>query len=183
MEDIFSQFGDIFGGDSPFDSFFGGGCGARTRRNTGQKGSNLRIKVGLTLEEISKGVKKKIKVKKQVACNTCGGNGAKDKNSISSCTTCGGNGYVRQVKSTFLGQMQTTVACPTCSGSGKMITANCGSCKGEGRNYSEEMIELDIPAGVDESLQMSMRGKGNACLLYTSPSPRDRTRSRMPSSA
>lgn len=162
MEDIFSQFGDIFGGDSPFDSFFGGGGGTRTRRNTGQKGSNLRIKVGLTLEEISKGVKKKIKVKKQVACNTCSGSGAKDKNSISSCSTCGGNGYVRQVKNTFLGQMQTTVACPTCSGSGKMITANCSSCKGEGRNYAEEMIELDIPAGVDESLQMSMRGKGNA---------------------
>lgn len=166
MEDIFSQFGDIFGGDSPFDSFFGGGGGGgtRTRRNTGQKGSNLRIKVGLSLEEISKGVKKKIKVKKQIACNTCGGNGAKDKNSISSCSTCGGNGYVRQVKNTFLGQMQTTVACPTCQGSGKMITANCNSCKGEGRNYSEEMIELDIPAGVDESLQMSMRGKGNAGL-------------------
>ncbi len=165
MEDIFSQFGDIFGNDSPFDSFFGGGGGGtRTRRSAGQKGSNLRIKVGLSLEEISKGVKKKIKVKKQITCNTCTGSGAKDKNSVSSCTTCGGNGYVRQVKSTFLGQMQTTVACPTCNGTGSMVTANCQTCKGEGRNYSEEMIELEIPAGVDESLQMSMRGKGNAGL-------------------
>ncbi len=165
MEDIFSQFGDIFG-DSGFDTFFGGGGGggARTRRPQGQKGSNLRIKVALSLEEIYKGVKKKIKVKKQVPCNTCSGSGAKDSSSINTCTTCAGNGYVRQVKNTFLGQMQTTVSCPTCAGSGKMITANCHSCKGEGRSYSEETIELEIPAGIDESLQMSMRGKGNAGL-------------------
>jgi len=165
MEDIFSQFGDVFG-DSGFDSFFGGGGGggSRSRQSRGQKGSNLRIKVSLTLEEISKGVKKKIKVKKQVACNTCNGSGAKDANSVSTCSTCKGSGYVRQVKSTFLGQMQTTVACPTCSGSGQMVTANCSACKGEGRKYEEETLELDIPAGVDDSLQMSVRGKGNAGL-------------------
>ncbi len=164
MEDIFSQFGDIFGdggGGSPFDSFFGGG-GRSSRRARGQRGSNLRIKVSLTLEEIANGVTKKIKVKKQVACNTCGGSGAKDSKSVSTCTTCRGQGYVRQVKSTFLGQMQTTVSCPTCSGSGQMVTASCSSCKGEGRQYAEETIEIEIPAGVEEGMQLSMRGKGNS---------------------
>jgi len=166
MEDIFSQFGDVFG-DSGFDSFFGGGRGGGRsggRQARGQRGSNLRIKVALTLEEIAKGVNKKIKVKKQVSCDTCGGNGAKDASSVGTCSTCRGQGYVRQVKNTFLGQMQTTVNCPTCSGTGQMVTANCSSCKGEGRKYGEEMLELDIPAGVDDSLQMSVKGKGNAGL-------------------
>lgn len=131
MEDIFSQFGDIFGGGggggSPFDEFFrgqrsGGG------RPQGQRGSNLRIKVKLTLEEIATGVHKKIKVNKQVHCQTCGGSGAKDKSSVQTCGTCRGSGYVRQVRSTFLGQMQTTTTCPTCQGSGETITANCVSC-------------------------------------------------------
>jgi len=160
MEDIFEQFGDIFGGSgSPFESFFGGGGGS-TR--SGQRGSNLRIKVALTLEEISKGVTKKIKVKKQNSCSTCGGSGAKDSSSIKTCTTCGGAGYVRQVKSTFLGQMQTTTACPNCSGSGKMISANCSACRGDGRQYAEELVDIEIPAGVAEGMQLSMRGKGNA---------------------
>ena len=161
MEDIFEQFGDIFGGSgSPFESFFGGG---RSRSGvSGQRGSNLRIKVALTLEEIAKGVTKKIKVKKQKACSTCGGSGAKDSNSVKTCGTCGGGGYVRQVRSTFMGQMQTTTACPTCSGSGKTITAKCGSCRGEGREYAEELVDIEIPAGVAEGMQLSMRGKGNA---------------------
>ncbi len=161
MEDIFEHFGDIFGdGGSPFESFFGGG---RSRKWTGgQKGSNLRIKVSLTMEEAAKGVKKKIKVKKQVVCNTCNGTGAKDSNSISTCGTCGGSGVVRQIKNTFLGQMQTTGTCPTCKGTGKIITSYCSACKGDGRVYAEEMIEIDIPAGVGEGMQLSMRGKGNA---------------------
>jgi len=163
MEDIFSQFGDIFGGGgggSPFESFFGGG-GGRTR-SRGQKGANLRIKVALTLEDIENGVTKKIKVKKQVGCNNCGGSGAKDSNSVTNCNTCGGSGYVRQVKSTFLGQMQTTAVCPGCSGSGQSITAKCGECKGVGSKLDSEMIELEIPAGVEDGMQLSMRGKGNA---------------------
>lgn len=162
MEDIFSQFGDIFGeGGSPFESFFRGGS-TRSRRGGGQRGSNLRIKVKLTLAEIANGVTKKIKVKKQVSCQTCGGSGAKDSSSVKTCGTCRGSGYVRQVRSTFLGQMQTTTACPTCSGSGKMVTANCGNCKGEGKIYDTETIEIDIPAGVAEGMQLSMSGKGNA---------------------
>jgi len=161
MEDIFSQFGDIFGdGGSPFDQFFGGG--SRRSSGGGQKGSNLRIKVALTLEEIDAGVTKKIKVKKQVSCKTCSGSGAKDRNSISTCGTCGGSGYVRQIKNTFLGQMQTTVVCPKCNGSGKSIAAVCGTCRGDGRTMDEELIEIEIPAGVQEGMQLSMRGKGNA---------------------
>ncbi|MCB0595810.1 MAG: molecular chaperone DnaJ [Lewinellaceae bacterium] len=161
MEDIFQQFGDIFGeSGSPFDSFFGG---SRTRtRPRGQRGSNLRIKVTLTLEEIAAGVTKKIKVKKHVACDQCNGSGAKDSNSVQTCSTCRGGGYVRQVKNTFLGQMQTTVTCPTCNGSGQQVTASCSKCKGDGRMYGEETLDIEIPAGVEEGMQLSLRGKGNA---------------------
>lgn len=160
MDDIFSQFGDIFGdGGSPFESFFGGG-GARTR--TGQRGSNLRIKIPLTLEEIQNGVTKKIKVKKDKNCDVCDGSGAKDASAVKSCTTCGGSGYVRQIKSTFLGQMQTTAVCPTCQGNGKQITDKCGNCSGTGSVKGQETIEIEIPAGVEDGMQLSMRGKGNA---------------------
>mgnify|MGYP000241324565 CR=1 FL=1 len=163
MEDIFEQFGDVFGNSgSPFESFFGGGSRRGGARARGQRGSNLRIKVALSLEEIDEGVTKKIKVKKQSECDSCNGSGAKDSASVKTCGTCNGSGYVRQVKSTFLGQMQTTAACPTCNGSGQSITANCTSCKGEGRKYSEEVLEIEIPAGVQEGMQLSMRGNGNA---------------------
>lgn len=162
MEDIFAQFGDIFGdGGSPFESFFRGGGRSQTR-SRGQRGSNLRIKVSLSLEEIFTGVSKKIKVKKHVGCDQCGGSGAKDSGSVKTCTTCRGSGYVTRVKSTFLGQMQTTAPCPTCNGSGETITANCTKCKGDGRVYADETIEIDIPAGVEEGMQLSLRGKGNA---------------------
>ncbi len=163
MEDIFSQFGDIFGGGSPFDSFFGGG-GARQSRGGRRvaKGSNLRIKVKLTLEEIANGTEKKIKVNKQVSCKTCDGSGAKDKSSVSTCKTCGGSGAVRKVTNTILGQMQTTATCPTCHGSGQQITAKCNACHGEGTVRGEETITINIPAGVSDGMQLSMAGKGNA---------------------
>ncbi len=160
-EDIMSHFGDIFGNDSPFSDFFGGGSrgGQRTR---GQKGSNLRVKVPLTLEEIATGVTKKIKVKKQVVCESCNGSGARDSSSIATCSTCRGAGSIRQVRNTFMGQMQTQSVCPTCQGSGQTITANCTKCKGEGFTYGEETIDLEIPAGVEEGMQLSLRGRGNA---------------------
>ncbi len=166
MEDIFSQFGDIFG-DDLFGSFFGGGGGGRrggggASRARGARGSNLRIKLKLNFEEIAKGVTKNVKVKKHVVCGTCSGSGAKDKNSVQTCGTCGGNGQVRKVTNTFLGQMQTVTTCPTCNGEGTTVTAKCGACKGEGRVYGEETITIDIPAGVQEGMQLSMGGKGNA---------------------
>ncbi|MCB9081897.1 MAG: molecular chaperone DnaJ [Lewinellaceae bacterium] len=164
MDDIFQQFGDIFG-DSGFGSFFGGAGGrASTTRPRGQKGTNLRIKVSLTLEEIATGVTKRVKVKKQVGCDECSGSGAKDASSVRTCQSCGGAGYVRQIRSTFLGQMQTTITCPTCNGAGQTVTANCAKCKGDGRIYGEETIELEIPAGVEEGMQLSLRGRGNAGL-------------------
>jgi molecular chaperone DnaJ len=163
MEDIFSQFGDIFG-DDIFGSFFGGG-GRRSSgggRSRGIRGSNLRVKLKLTFEEAAKGVTKTIKVKKYVSCNICGGSGAKDKSSIQTCSTCGGSGQVRRVTNTFLGQMQTVTTCPACNGEGTTITAKCGTCKGEGRVYGEEQVTVDIPAGVQEGMQLSLSGKGNA---------------------
>lgn len=162
MEDIFEQFGDVFGGGgSPFDSFFGGG---RTRggRSTGQRGSNLRVRIKLSLEEIAQGVNKKIKVKKLVNCSQCKGTGAKDPNNVSTCHTCQGSGYVRQVRSTFLGQMQTTTVCPTCEGSGQKFSDSCPKCRGVGTEQGEETISIDIPAGVHEGMQLSVSGKGNA---------------------
>ena len=161
MEDIFSQFGDVFG-DDLFGSFFGGGRGRSGQRSRGVRGSNLRIKLKLNYEEIAKGVTKNIKVKKYVACNTCNGSGAKDKGSVQTCNTCGGSGQVRRVQNTFLGQMQTITTCPTCNGEGTTITAKCSVCKGEGRVYGEETVSIDIPAGVQEGMQLNISGKGNA---------------------
>ncbi|SEK55560.1 molecular chaperone DnaJ [Parapedobacter koreensis] len=160
MEDIFSQFGDIFGGGgSPFESFFSGGQRGGRRVS---KGSNLRIKVKLNLQEIAKGAEKKIKVNKQVICSTCDGSGAKDKSSFHTCRTCGGTGTIRRVTNTILGQMQTTSTCPTCNGEGVEISAKCAVCHGDGLVRGEETISINIPAGVSEGMQLSMSGKGNA---------------------
>lgn len=162
MDDIFSQFGDIFG-DEGFGGFFGGGNQrARQSRGNGTRGSNLRVKLKMNYEEILKGAQKTIKVKKHVKCTTCQGSGAKDKSSIQTCNTCHGSGQVRRVQNTFLGQMQTVTTCPTCNGDGTTITAKCGVCKGEGRVYGEETVTVDIPAGVQEGMQLSISGKGNA---------------------
>lgn len=163
MDDIFSQFGDIFGGGSPFEGFFGGGRqsgGAGGRRAA--RGSNLRIKVRLTLEEIANGAEKKIKVNKQIVCKTCDGTGAKDSASFQTCKTCGGSGAVRRVTNTILGQMQTTSTCPTCNGEGSTILSKCTVCHGDGVVRGEETITINIPAGVSEGMQLSMGGKGNA---------------------
>ncbi|HRO85711.1 MAG TPA: molecular chaperone DnaJ [Niabella sp.] len=162
MDDIFSQFGDVFGEDL-FGSFFGGG---RSRggggRSRGVRGSNLRVKLKLNYEEIAKGVTKNIKVKKYAVCSTCGGNGAKDKGSVQTCSTCHGSGQMKRVQNTFLGQMQTVTTCPTCNGEGSTITAKCTSCRGEGRVYTEETITIDVPAGVQAGMQLNVSGKGNA---------------------
>ncbi|WP_321280321.1 molecular chaperone DnaJ [Marinifilum fragile] len=159
MEDIFSHFGDIFGGGSFFGGGFGGGGRSSRRVN---RGSNLRVKVKLTLKEIAEGVEKKIKVKKYVECNSCNGSGAKDGSSFSTCSTCNGSGQVTRIQNTILGQMQTSSTCPSCNGEGKMITNKCTSCAGEGIVRDEEIISINIPAGVAEGMQLSVSGKGNA---------------------
>lgn len=158
MEDIFSQFGDIFGGH--FGGGFGGGGGGRRQRVN--KGSNLRVRVKLTLSEVVNGVEKKIKVKKQVSCSQCDGTGAKDSHSHSTCTQCNGSGQVTRIQRTILGQVQTASVCPSCGGDGKIITAKCTKCHGEGLMSAEEVISINIPAGVEEGMQLSVSGKGNA---------------------
>lgn len=160
MEDIFSQFGDLFGGH--FGGFGGFGGFGSSRGRSVQRGSDLRVKVKLTLREIATGVEKKIKVKKYVACTKCHGTGAEDNKSITSCPTCNGNGFVTRVTNTILGQMQTQSSCQHCGGSGKTITKKCAECNGEGIVRAEEVIALNIPAGVAEGMQLSMSGKGNA---------------------
>jgi molecular chaperone DnaJ len=162
MDDIFQNFGDIFGGHNPFESFFGGGQQQRGGRRYVNRGSNLRIKVKLTLEEISHGVEKKIKVNKLVPCSTCHGSGAQDKSSFQTCPTCRGQGQIRRVTNTILGQMQTTTTCPQCNGEGQVIANKCKTCHGAGVMQGEEVISINIPAGVGEGMQLTMSGKGNA---------------------
>lgn len=157
MEDIFSQFGDIFGDSSPFSSFFGGGGGRRTVR----KGSDLRIKLKLNLEDVANGVEKKIKVKRYTSCKSCSGNGSKHGSSLQTCTTCNGTGQLKRVQQTMLGQMVTTNTCHTCNGEGKVVLERCEACFGEGRVLEEDMLSIKIPAGVAEGMQLSMSGKGN----------------------
>ncbi|MFY7911179.1 MAG: molecular chaperone DnaJ [Emticicia sp.] len=158
MEDIF---GSVFGDDSPFSSFFGGGGGRRSSGPSVRKGSDLRIKLKLDLEEIANGVEKKIKVKRYVSCNTCSGNGSKHGTSLKTCATCNGQGQVRKVVNTMLGQMVSTSPCPTCQGEGKVVTERCDVCFGEGRQLNEDLLSIKIPAGVAEGMQLSMTGKGN----------------------
>ena len=163
MEDIFSHFGDIFGGfGGGFGGFGGGFGGSSSGRRHVSKGTNLRVKVKLTLEEIANGVEKKIKVKKYVKCEHCGGTGAADSSSYSTCSTCHGTGQVTRISNTILGQMQTTSTCPHCGGEGRTITNKCPHCAGEGIVKSEEIISINIPAGVEDGMQLSVAGKGNA---------------------
>jgi molecular chaperone DnaJ len=155
MDDIFSAFGDIFGGGG-----FGGGSGRGGRRVN--RGSNLRIKVKLDLNEILNGVEKKIKVNKYVSCVPCKGTGAQNGSGFSNCNTCRGTGQVTRVVQTMLGQMQTASTCPSCGGEGQIIKEKCKSCYGDGIVKGEEVISINIPAGVAEGMQLSMQGKGNA---------------------
>ena len=160
IEDIFSAFGDIFGGH--FGGFGGfGNSRSRSGRRV-SRGSDLRVKVKLNLTEIINGAEKKIKVKKYVACNHCNGTGEKNGSAHSTCGTCRGTGQVTRITNTLLGQMQTATICPTCQGDGKMITDKCSNCAGEGVIRDEEVINLKIPAGVGEGMQLNVSGRGNA---------------------
>ena len=166
MDDIFSMFGDIFGGrgggfGGGFGGFsgFGGGGGSQQRR---YRGSDLRVKVKLTLKEISTGVEKKFKLKKYVPCDQCHGTGAEGDGGSETCPTCKGSGSVIRNQQTILGTMQTRVTCSTCGGEGKIIKNKCKKCGGDGIVYGEEVVTVKIPAGVAEGMQLSMGGKGNA---------------------
>ena len=163
MDDIFSQFGDIFGGGGGggFGDMFGGGRGGGGGRRRQRRGSDLRIKLKLNLEEIANGVEKNIKVKRDVSCDSCKGNGSKNGNSLQNCTQCNGSGQIHKVVNTMLGQMSSSTTCPTCHGSGQMIKEKCGKCHGAGVEKKEEVININIPAGVSEGMQLSMSGKGN----------------------
>lgn len=160
MDDIFSHFGDIFGGHfGGFSGFGGSGTGRGTRVN---RGADLRVKVKVSLKEVAYGTTKKLKINKAVACDKCGGSGANEPSAVKTCSTCSGSGYITEVVDTFFGRTQTQSVCPTCRGEGKVITDPCTKCHGEGTVKGEEVVEIKIPAGVAEGMQLSMSGKGNA---------------------
>lgn len=159
MEDIFANFGDIFGGGSFFGGFGGGGRSGGRRVN---KGSNLRIKIKLSLKDIAEGIEnKKVKIKKYIPCEHCNGSGAED-GATETCSTCRGSGQVTEVRNTFLGQMQSTTLCPTCGGEGKVVKNKCKHCSGEGVVRGEEVVTFNVPPGVTDGMQMNIKGKGNA---------------------
>ncbi len=165
MDDIFSMFGDIFGGGGGFGGFsgfggFGGGGGRQAQRKF--RGSDLRVKVKLNLKDISTGVEKKFKLKKYVTCEHCHGSGAEGNSATETCPTCKGTGSVTRTQQSIFGMMQTQSVCPTCNGEGKIIKDKCKHCSGEGVVYGEEVVEVKIPAGVAEGMQLTVSGKGNA---------------------
>jgi molecular chaperone DnaJ len=166
IDDIFSAFSDIFGGfgSSIFDDFFGTSTRSRRTRTVhiGERGSDLRIKLPLSLEEIATGVEKTIKLKKYIVCSECGGTGAKSGSGYRTCTTCNGTGEIRQVSRSFFGQFINISTCPTCGGSGKVIAEKCNNCGGEGRVQGEDTITIKIPAGVENGNYIPIQGKGNA---------------------
>ncbi len=163
MDDIFSMFGDIFGGrGGGFGGFggFGGGGGQSAQRKF--RGSDLRVKVKLNLKEISTGVEKKFKLKKYVTCDHCHGSGAEGDSGTETCPTCHGTGSVTRTQQSIFGMVQSQSVCPQCNGEGKIIKHKCKECAGEGIVYGEEVVEVKIPAGVAEGMQLSVNGKGNA---------------------
>jgi molecular chaperone DnaJ len=161
FEDIFSRFGDIFGGD-----IFGGtGAGGRgRRRGAGRPGEDMKMRLSLTLNEIAFGVEKKLKVKKQIKCDSCNGTGAESNDDFMTCSTCNGMGEVRQVSRTMFGQFVNVQPCPTCMGEGRVIRNKCKKCGGEGRVKGEETVSVKIPAGVTSGNYITLRGQGNAGL-------------------
>ena len=156
MDDIFSMFGDIFGGHG-FAGGFGGG-----RHSQKHRGTDLRLKVRLTLDEINRGVTKKFKVRKDVACSHCHGTGAEDGSGEEECPTCHGSGVITHTTQSIFGMMQTQGICPTCGGEGRVVKNKCHECGGSGVVKGEEVVEINIPAGVAEGMVVNVPGKGNA---------------------
>ena len=163
VNDIFSHFSDIFGGSSIFDDFFGGSQQQRSRqRTTGQPGSDLKITLKLTLEEIATGTTKKVKIKKYNKCSSCNGSGAKSSSSFKTCSVCNGTGEIRQVSRSIFGQFVNIAPCNNCSGTGRIIAEPCITCSGDGRLQDESTIKINVPAGVFDGNYMTLRGEGNA---------------------
>ena len=156
FEDIFSAFGDIFGGD-----FFGRGGGRGRGRSGPPRGQDLQISLTVTIPEVATGVTKKVKLKRYNKCVTCSGQGGTGKQT---CGVCGGQGQVRQVQSSFFGQVVNVTACPECAGLGTLIKSKCATCHGAGRNLEEVTLSIDVPAGVEESNYLTLRGEGHAGL-------------------
>ena len=162
MDDIFSMFGDIFGGHGGFGGFSGFGGGGSSQAQRKFRGSDLRVKVKLSLKDIANGTTKKFKLKKYVPCSHCHGTGAEGNSGTETCPTCKGSGHILRTQQSIFGMMQTQTVCPQCNGEGKIIKNKCKECGGEGIVYGEEVVEVKIPAGVAEGMQLSMSGKGNA---------------------
>lgn len=163
VNDIFSHFSDIFGGGSIFDDFFGGAQRGRGKRqHAGTPGSDLKITLKLTLEEIASGINKKIKIKKQVVCSKCSGSGAESGTSTKTCPVCQGSGEVRSVSRSVFGQFVNISACTNCGGEGSVVDIPCKKCMGDGKVVEEVTVSINVPAGVHEGSYMTMRGEGNA---------------------
>lgn len=161
INDIFSHFGDIFGGH--FGGEWGGATGGRrSARKPTRRGSDLRIKVKLTLQEIATGISKTLKIPTQVKCEHCKGTGAKDGTAFTTCSTCHGTGVITQVQQSIFGAMQSQSICPNCGGEGKTITQNCEHCNGNGTEHKEQLVSFNIPAGVADGMTLTIKGKGNA---------------------
>ncbi len=162
-DDIFSAFGDIFGDSGFFGDIFGGGSTRRrSRRATGERGADIRIKLPLTLEEIAEGVEKVVKLKRKGVCDVCNGSGAKPGTGSNTCTTCNGQGEVREVTRSMFGQFINITACPSCNGTGQVIKERCEKCNGEGRSEIEDSVTVNIPPGVEEGNYLPVKGKGQA---------------------
>ena len=162
MDDIFSMFGDIFGGHTGFGGFGGFGRGSSQGGQRKFRGSDLRVKVKLSLKDIAYGTTKKFKLKKYVPCSHCHGTGAEGNSGTEVCPTCKGSGHILRTQQSIFGMMQTQSVCPQCNGEGRIIKNKCKECGGEGIVYGEEVVEVKIPAGVAGGMQLSMSGKGNA---------------------
>jgi len=160
ISDIFAAFSDIFGETGSAGAAGFRGFGSRGNRRAG---SDLRVRLQLTLEEVAEGVEKKIKVRKFVSCESCSATGARaGGQSRQTCSTCNGAGEVRQVANSFFGQFVSVQPCPQCRGEGQIITDPCPDCSGDGRVKGEDTITLEVPAGVQEGHFLIVRGAGNA---------------------
>lgn len=166
IHDIFSSFSDIFGsafGGSIFEDAFGGrGSRQRRQQHTGVPGADLKVNLKLTLEEISTGIEKKLKIKAYKSCELCGGSGARSNASRTTCPSCNGSGEIRQVSRSVFGQFVNISTCDSCNGEGKIIKDLCSECRGEGRVHGEKTIKINIPAGVSEGNYIPLRNQGNA---------------------